>query len=400
MTRKRVERGIYLQANGTYGVYLLVNGKPRYKTVGRKLSEARRVRNQLQAQAHQGKLPTPSRLTFAQLAQSWLESFAALVEAGERGERTLENYHYHLHAHLIPALGHRRLQDITTDELAQLINQLRAKGLAAKTISGALTPLNRVLNHAVRRGHLTDNPLRRLEQHERPRHHRREQRVLDHHQISALLNASLPRYKPFLATALYTGMRLNELLGLTWQDINLDQQLIHVRHQLSHPTRERPARRVRLKTPAASRDIPLLPQLAALLKRHKLASPHTNPNDYVFHTATGTPLSARNAQRRGLTRAANHAGLNTENQPQLRVHDLRHTFASHLIIDLKLDIPNVSRILGHARPSITLDTYTHLFNQANHANEIRERMAQSHFGNLLTDHAHDPPPIRLLRDQA
>jgi hypothetical protein len=50
------------------------------------------------------------------------------VVAGERGERTLENYRYYLDGHLRPALGRRRLQDITTDEIEQLINQLRAKG--------------------------------------------------------------------------------------------------------------------------------------------------------------------------------------------------------------------------------------------------------------------------------
>jgi integrase len=261
--------------------------------------------------------------------------------------------------------------------------------------------LNRILNHAVRRGHITDNPVRRLEQHERPRIHPREQRVLDHEDISQLLAASLPRYRPVLATALYTGMRLNELLGLTWQDIDFDTQIIRVRYQLSRPTRERPARRVRLKTAAASREIPLLPQLAALLKRHKLAQAHSDAGDYVFATATGTPLAARNLERRGLAHAADTAHLNNGDQPRLRVHDLRHTFASHLIIDLKLDIAHVSRILGHARPSITLDTYTHLFNHANHANEIRQRMTESEFGNLLTPGSAaaqiEAPSLRLLR---
>jgi integrase len=397
MTRKRVEPGIYLQANGTYGVYLLVGGRRRFKTVGRKLGEARRVRGQLQARADRGELPAPTRLTFAQLAQTWLQGFEALVGAGERGERTLENYRYYLDAHLLPALGQRRLQEITTDDIAELLNQLRGKGLSAKTVSGALTPLNRVLNHAVRRGHISENPVRRLEQHERPRVHRRDQRVLNHAQISQLLEASRPRYQPVLATALYTGMRLNELLGLTWQDLDFDASVIHVRYQLSRPTLDRPARRVRLKTAAATRDIPLLPQLAALLKRHRLAAHHTAADDYVFGTATGTPLGARNIERRGLAYAADTASLNGEGQLRLRVHDLRHTFASHLIIDLKLDIAHVSRILGHARPSITLDTYTHLFNHAGHAADIRQRMAESDFGNLLADHTAATPPARRLR---
>jgi integrase len=159
--------------------------------------------------------------------------------------------------------------------------------------------------------------------------------------------------------------------------------VIHVRHQLSRARIDKPARRVRLKTKAAMRDVPLLPQLAALLKRHKLASPFSHERDYVFATSLGTPLGYRNVERRGLTRAAANVGLNGDGRLPLRIHDLRHTFASHLIIDLKLDVAQLSRILGHARPSITLDTYTHLFDQAAHAADIRERMAASRFGTLL-----------------
>jgi integrase len=299
------------------------------------------------------------------------------------GERTLENYRYHLDKHLLPAFGRKRLPEITTDDIAQLIVRLRARGLAAKTINGALVPLGRILQHALRRGHISDNPLRRLEQHERPRIHRRQQRVLNHAEISRLIEAALPRYRIFLVTALYTCMRLSELLGLTWADIDLDHGLIHVRYQISRGRADRPARRVRLKTRAAMRDIPLLPQLAALLRRHKLSSAYSRDSDYVFASARGTPLNSRNAERRGLGRAADEADVNPPDQPRLRVHDLRHTYASHLIIDLQLDVAQVSRILGHARPSITLDTYTHLFNHAAHAADIRHRMAISDFGLLL-----------------
>ena len=329
-------------------------------------------------------MPVATRHTFGELAASWLEGLEALVAAGERAPRTLENYTYLLNSHVIPTLGRKRLQEITTDDIAQLIITLRGKGLAAKTINGALVPLGRILNHALRRGYITDNPLRRLEKHERPRLHKRDQRVLNHEEISRLLAASLPRYRPLLATAIYTGLRLNELLGLVWGDIDLHGGFVHVRYQLSRPTLDDPARRVRLKTPAATRDIPLLPQLGAVLKRLKLASAHATDSDYVFATATGTPLGFRNVERRGLGAAADNAGLNPDNQPRLRVHDLRHTFASHLIIDLKLDVAHVSRILGHTRPSVTLDVYTHLYNQAQHADDIRTRMSASAFGNALS----------------
>jgi integrase len=208
------------------------------------------------------------------------------------------------------------LPDITTDDIAAMIGRLRAQGLAPKTINGSLVPLGRIFAHALRRGYITDNPLRRLEQHERPRIQKRDQRVLDHDEIARPLDASLPRYRPLLAMAIYTGMRHSELLGLTWADLDLETGLIHVRYQLSRARLHNPARRVRLKTNAAARDIPLLPQLNALLKRHKLASRHSAHNDSVFTTAEGGPLYCGNAEKRGLRRAANNAGLNTEGSPQ------------------------------------------------------------------------------------
>ena len=69
--------------------------------------------------------------------------------------------------------------------------------------------------------------------------------------------------------------------------------------------------------------------------------------------------------------------------PSLRYHDLRHTFASHLILDLGLDVAQTSRILGHASATITLNVYTHLFDHARHAREIRAQMAVSPFARLL-----------------
>jgi integrase len=356
MRRQRVERGIYRQQNGTYGVYLIADGKPRYKTVGRKLSEARRQRNLLSAKAQQGQLPAASKLSFCDLAHTWLEGLEAQVAAGERSERTLENYRYHLDKNLLPRFGRRRLQEITTDDVSRLIAELRAQGLAAKTINGALVPLGRVFALALRRGHVQHNPLHHLDSSERPRIHRCEQRVLGHAEISKLLAACLPNYRPFIATAIYSGMRLSELLGLTWQDIDLEGGLIQVRYQLSRARIDQPARRVRLKTRAATRDIPLMPQLATLLRRHKLASPYANESDYVFSSALGTPLGYRNVERRGLGRAADRAGLNPEGQSRLRVHDLRHTFASHLIIDLRLDVAQVSRMATPAPASLSTPT--------------------------------------------
>jgi integrase len=131
------------------------------------------------------------------------------------------------------------------------------------------------------------------------------------------------------------------------------------------------------------REVPLVEQLAHLLTAHKQATRFAAPQDWVFATGRGTPHGHRNVAQLVLRRAADTAQLDGNGRPPLRFHDLRHTFASHLIVDLGLDVAQVSRILGHARITITLDVYTHLFDDARHAREIRRRMAASEFASLL-----------------
>jgi integrase len=170
-------------------------------------------------------------------------------------------------------------------------------------------------------------------------------------------------------------MRLSELLGLVWDDVDFGRACIHVRALLSMAHVDSPARRVAPKTEAAHRQIPLTPQLAGLLRERRLAASRSAGGDWVFSTRRGTPFSQRNIQRSALHLAADAA--------RVGFHDLRHTFASHLIIDLGLDVVQVSRLMGHASPSTTLNIYAHMFDEARHAADIRARMARSAFAGLL-----------------
>jgi integrase len=180
-----------------------------------------------------------------------------------------------------------------------------------------------------------------------------EARVLDAKEIEELIACSLDTYKPVVSTLAYSGLRLSEALGLDWNEIDFEGGVIKVRHQLSRATREKPARRVPLKTDAAVREVVLLPQLAAVLKEHRktlLAHRLYQADGYVFVTANGGPLYCRNVADRGVGKAAKNAGLNREGLPALTAHDLRHSFASHLI-RAGADVYSVSRQLGHARAS-------------------------------------------------
>ena len=92
-----------------------------------------------------------------------------------------------------------------------------------------------------------------------------------------------------LATVLYTGLRISELLGLIWDDIDFAAGVIHVRAQLSRAHRGAPAQCVAPKTPASVRDVPLVAQLARLLSAHKQASLFARGDEWVFATAPAHP---------------------------------------------------------------------------------------------------------------
>src|SRR5918995_1024747 len=270
-SRVGVGRGIYRQPNGKYAVCWHHAGRLRFRTIGFDLAEARRERLALIAATREGRLPVSPRLRFDTVAGCWLERFEAKVAAGERHPRTLEAHRYQLDRHLLPALGRRRVASLTVDDVAELLHELRCKGCSAKTSASALATLQSVLRFARRCGWIVADPVERLEHDERPRPQRRRQRVLGRAEIERLLAASPPRDRLMIATVLYTGLRISELLGLVWDDVDFGAGVVRVRAQLSRAHRGAPAERVVPKTPASVRD-PLVAQLARLLSAHRRRS--------------------------------------------------------------------------------------------------------------------------------
>jgi len=290
--------------------------------------------------------------------------------------RTLEIHGYYLHRHVLPVIGGRLIREISVADIADLLDRLRERGCAEKTAAGALGTLGNVMRFAVRNNWIGDNPVEKLERHERPRPGRHPQRALGRDEIARLLDCCLPAYRPLVATALYTGMRLSELLGLVWGDVDFNRGCIHVRAQLSMAHLGSPAKRVPPKTEAAHRQIPLTPQLAGLLRERRLAAACSGGGDWVFSTRKGTPFSQRNIQRSALHRAADAAGLRVDGA-RLRFHDLRQHLCQPPDHRPRSRRRSVSRLMGHASPSTTLNIYAHMFDEARHAADIRARMARS-----------------------
>jgi integrase len=162
--------------------------------------------------------------------------------------------------------------------------------------------------------------------------------------------------------ALFTGMRLGEVLALRWSNVDLDGKTIKVREALEQTA----AFGVRFKAPksrAGKRDITLPDVLVDALQAHRKAQLELRiqcgagrlPDDaLVFATIEGKPL-APNRTSTAWAEFAQRIGM-----PGVTFHSLRHTHASQLI-DAGVDVVTISKRLGHAKPDITLRVYAHLF---------------------------------------
>lgn len=220
-----------------------------------------------------------------------------------------------------------------------------------------------------------------------------KRRIVDHNPAADLSLPAIPRLEripwspaerdaflaahpePLWIAAAFTGLRLGELLGLRWEDVDLDRRVLVVRHSLTRLPSSGRGTRYELtepKTPRSRRTVPLLPvvveSLRTLRKARLAESPVAGAIDQglVFATPAGSPLDAAAVSRR-FRELVEASGL-----PRIRLHDLRHGFASDLIAS-GVDLATVGSILGHSNIGTTVDVYGHL--TEGHKRAAVERLA-------------------------
>jgi integrase len=264
-------------------------------------------------------------------------------------------------------IGCVRLSELTIDAVAAW-SAANERTLAPTTAVFALTTLRQICRYAVRRDWLATDPVRDLEPAEKPRWRSSVVAALEGTDLSRVLDRA-DRYRPLFEIMAFTGLRVSEALGLIWGDVAFDTAELVVRRQLS---RERQA--ARLKTDSSAREIVLAPGVLRLLREVWLTSPFKAPDDLVFCTRSGRGLSYRRVAER-FSDAVDRASLRHDGRVSL--HSLRHGYAS-LLIAQGLDVVFVSRQLGHAKVSTTLDVYSHEFARREHAERARDALEAAH----------------------
>jgi integrase len=368
--RRRVKTkfpGIYRSISGNYEIaYRDSDGRLRFRTIGDNLEAAKAARADVVSKLSRGERVAPTRLTFGEWAPEWLAGL-------NKRPRTIDAHQHALNKHLLPRFKRWKLLDISTDDVARLVAEMQRHGYSGWTIIGALSTLSGCLGRAKRRGLIPANPVAELTRDERPSVNGGEKRVLNEKEIATVLAKATDAFRPLIAVMIFSGLRLGEALALKWEAVDFKAGFLQVRQQLT-PGREL----TELKTTSGRRDVVLIPQLAKMLKEHRMASLHKQPADFLFSAPSGRGRDQRSTSR-AIERTFKRAGLEGQG---LSSHNLRHTYASLLIVGLKLDPVGVAAQLGHSNPSTTLRIYSHLFDRARHADEAREKLA-AEFGHLL-----------------
>jgi integrase len=316
--------------------------------------EAQIERAKLITEAQNGNTVDPSRISVAEFLDRFERDWIALHTTARTSERYIDSLN-----HVRKAFGEVKLQAIKAAHLAALYADLGRSGLATATIRHVHVVAHRAFKEAKAWGLLRDNPADMVKP---PKMRAAEVKILQAAEAKELLGKLRcgPLYM-LASLALGTGARRGELLALRWRDIDFDSRRLTIEQALEQ-TAEHGIRTKEPKTKHGRRTISLPAHIVAELRAHHAAQAEQRlalgmgraPEDAtVLAGVDGKPLSPDTVSKQW------ERTMDALGRPEITLHSLRHTHASMLIAS-GMDILTISRRLGHANPTVTLNVYGHL----------------------------------------
>lgn len=372
--------------NGKYRVICcngyLPNGKlNRFSTTitAKSMRDAEKQASVLEVHFKEGSLsqktPSSREATFSQLVDRWRE-----LKTGDLAEKTRERYEGMLKDFMLPAFGNRKLSKISALEIEQYLNSLKQAGVrkdgkpggySQKTILSHYTILHKLFNLALKWDMVQSNVCVKVD---RPIVDAKEASFYQEEEIVNMLSclsAEAMMYQAYVLIALVSACRRSEVLGLEWNDIDFERNVITVR-RTSHYTAERGIyTQDKLKNGQASKTLTMPDDVMDFLKRYKLTQDSTRaamgnqwiPCNRLFIAETGGsitpaggPIHPDNISQ-WFERFLLKNGL-----PRITLHQVRHTSISFLL-NSGVDVDTVAKRAGHKNSQITSSIYGHVFDK-------------------------------------
>lgn len=303
-------------------------------------------REQLQGQT----LSPASRMKLRDWTEKWLNEYMVHLVRPE----TISNYRRECELHIYPYLGDCQVSKISTVRIQRMYNDLResgrrhlvehyGKGLTGTTVRGIHMLLHEIMEYALKEKMILSNPTKGTTI---PKIDPTELMVLDEKQLKIFISAiqSNEQWRDFFYLEIMTGLRRGEICALKWSDFDIVERKLHVNRSVT------PHGAIgKAKTCYSERVIKLPYSVHQVLVNRKTSA----QSEWMFPQPKdlSKPITGESALRQ-LKVILKSSGL-----PNIRFHDLRHTFATHAV-SAGIDPKTLSSILGHSKASFSLDRYT------------------------------------------
>jgi integrase len=350
---------IYKRSDGRWAAGITLEGGKRKTFYGKTKKEVQEKLKIALYEQQKGILVTGPQQKVGQFLVHWLEN----VHKQSVRDRTYERYEEIVRLHLVPGIGHLQLQKLSAQHLQSFYTHKLEEGLSSTTVISFHNVLHKALQTALRWNWIAQNICDLVSP---PRRKRFEIQPLSLEQAQQLLQtAKGHRLEALFILAIATGMRRGELLGLKWQDMNLQIGQLQVRRILTRVPSKLSGKgfiEAEPKTEKGRRNIAIPSFVIEALKQHRIkqleaklkAGADWQEHDYVFCTSIGTHLNPTRDVLDQLKLLLTKAGL-----PDIRFHDLRHSAAT-ILLSMDVHPKIVQEILGHSQISMTMDTYSHV----------------------------------------
>ncbi len=360
--------------DGTYRPrYRDENGKEHARHFKRKV-DAQRWLDEVTASMVTGQYvdPAAGKITFRAFFNDWAQR-----QVWAPGTVT----HMNLVARSV-TFGDVPLKAVRGSHVEAWVKKMHTDGLAPLTIANRFTAVKTIFRAAVKDRRIPTDPTAEVSRApKKPSSREQQLEVPTSEQVSRLLAATEPRMRTYIGVCAFAGLRLGEASALNVDAIDFLRRTVRVERQVQY----KPGFGAQVKDPkhGSKRDVYIADELTEMLARH-IEEHGASSEGWLFHNGADRPLppSTVDSWWQRTVRAAGVAGLH--------IHGLRHFYASGLIA-AGCDVVTVQRALGHAKPSLTLDVYTHLWPTA----EDRTRKASAA---MLRDAL--TPPADFLRTDA
>ncbi len=329
-------------------------GKIKTKQVyGKTQGEAVAALKQLQASLLAGNAPTTGKsLTVSSWIDLWLEDYIK----PNREVKTYQFYKLMADKRINPYIGRMELNKVTPTDVSRMFKSIEKDKATPNTVAAVKRTLRAAYGVAIKYGHVNDNPVSKTF----ATKVKREPKVyFDSDQVKALLKSLQGSpIESLVKFTLATGMRIGEVTGITWDNVDLKQKTVLVQNQLQRINKELILKR--LKTEKSIRTMPLVGHsLDAVLSEEAMKNQKASQNalNLVFTNPWGRPFDQKYVSEHL------HRVLETAKLPKTGMHSLRHSAATFMLM-AGLNLHQVSRYLGHSQIALTSNLYGHVLDGA------------------------------------